>query len=124
MVQQLKTGCLEQPVQYVLIMIVATVVAFAVSWILYKEETTEKETVNISDDANKTIFVERLDDMWILIDNSIVEVYISGGEYVMTARYYMAEKQLGIIFGGVSFDNSIFENTKIWQMNTMEVQYE
>ena len=35
-------------------MIVATVVAFAVSWILYKEETPEKETVNISDDANKT----------------------------------------------------------------------
>ena len=56
MVQQLKTGCLEQPVQYVLIMIVATVVAFAVSWILYKLETTEKETVNISDDANKAIY--------------------------------------------------------------------
>ncbi len=44
----------SQPVQYALIMIVATVVAFAVSWILYKEETPEKETVNISDDANKT----------------------------------------------------------------------
>lgn len=40
----------SQPVQYALIMIVATVVAFAVSWILYKEETQEKETLDISDD--------------------------------------------------------------------------
>ncbi len=68
--------------------------------------------------------VERLDDMRILIDNSIVEVYINGGEYVMTTRYYMAEKNLGIVFDSSSSDKSVFDNTKVWQMKNMEVQYE
>ena len=68
--------------------------------------------------------MERLDDMRILIDNSIVEVYINGGEYVMTAIYYMTEKKLGIVFESSSSDKSVFDNTKIWQMKNMEVQYE
>lgn len=49
----------SQPVQYALIMIVATVVAFAVSWILYKEETPEKETVNVNisdDDSDMKVY--------------------------------------------------------------------
>ena len=58
--------------------------------------------------------LESLESVRILLDRSVVEVYINDGEYVMTTMYYTDSKKCSISCGSIN----------VFDMNSMEVDYE
>ncbi len=56
-----------------------------------------KEEVGRGRDERKCI-VDRVNNIRLLVDSSIIEIYINSGEYVFTTRYYKKNKGNDIIF--------------------------
>lgn len=57
-------------------------------------------------DSNITVnyryFYDRIQKMELTIDESVMEIFISDGEYTMTSRFYDNEKDLFIRFEGIN----------------------
>lgn len=53
--------------------------------------------------------VNKLDEVRILADTSLLEVYLNGGEFVFTSRYYPEGEIRRITFEGRSGENRIYE---------------
>lgn len=66
---------------------------------------------------DRHIAMETLKDIRVLRDVSMLEIYINGGEYVMTTRYFPEETKKSTVYVRGAKD------AVIWKMENMEVRY-
>lgn len=59
---------------------------------LDRSQTTQTDLME-KFDAVRHVKVDRLDDIEIYFDRSIVEIFINGGEKVMTSRFFIAQRE-------------------------------
>lgn len=59
--------------------------------------------------------LEKLTQLQIYIDTSMLEIYVNGGELVMTTRYYLGDATRRLTLEGV-------ENSKLWKLDGLMIQ--
>ena len=70
--------CLEQPVQYVIEMAIAVGVAFAISFIIYKDQKPKAETTGIEDKAEGAVAAGKEEDQSVQISEETVKSPVRG----------------------------------------------
>ncbi len=67
--------------------------------------------------TSRKVNMDHLQDIRVLIDTSLLEIYLNGGEYVLTTRYYKTVKESSILIRGEA------GNMNVWELNAMQVIY-
>ncbi|MHA9740921.1 glycoside hydrolase family 32 protein [Robinsoniella peoriensis] len=63
--------------------------------------------------TSRTVFVDKMDKIHLLVDNSILEVFINDGEKVMTTRFYPKEKVHDLMI------NADSGKVHLWKLDAM-----